>query len=42
MPLPIFLTSLPFIFRWQDGFVDHSADPAGRTKKGITQRLFDE
>jgi lysozyme family protein len=36
-----FATSLPFILRWEGGFVDHPADPGGRTNRGVTQRVYD-
>lgn len=29
-----FLASLPFVLRWEGGFVDHPKDPGGRTNKG--------
>lgn len=37
-----FQASLPFVLRWEGGFVDHPADPGGRTNKGITQRVYDQ
>lgn len=33
--------ALPFILRWEGGFVDDPADPGGRTNKGITQKVYD-
>jgi lysozyme family protein len=42
MPSPSFQASLPFVLRWEGGFVDHSADPGGRTNRGVTQRVYDE
>lgn len=36
-----FESSLPFVLRWEGGFVDHPADPGGRTNKGVTQRTYD-
>ena len=36
-----FEASLPFVLRWEGGFVDHPADPGGRTNKGVTQRVYD-
>lgn len=36
-----FLASLPFVLRWEGGFVDHPKDPGGRTNKGVTQRVYD-
>jgi lysozyme family protein len=41
MPSPAFENSLPFILRWEGGFVDHPADPGGRTNRGVTQRVYD-
>jgi len=42
MPTPGFVASLPFVLRWEGGFVDHPADPGGRTNKGVTQRTYDQ
>ena len=42
MPSENFQAALPFILRWEGGFVDHPADPGGRTNKGITQRVYDD
>jgi lysozyme family protein len=36
-----FATSLPFVLRWEGGFVDHPADPGGATNKGVTQKVYD-
>lgn len=36
-----FSTLLPTILRHEGGFVDHPADPGGRTNQGITQRTYD-
>jgi lysozyme family protein len=33
--------SLPFVLRWEGGFVNHPADPGGATNKGVTQRVYD-
>jgi lysozyme family protein len=41
MPMPGFQASLPFVLRWEGGFVDHPKDPGGRTNKGVTQRVYD-
>lgn len=41
MPTAAFNDALPFILRWEGGFVDHPADPGGRTNKGVTQRVYD-
>ena len=40
MPSPAFEAVMPFILRWEGGFVDHPADPGGRTNKGVTQRVY--
>ncbi|NJO13544.1 MAG: hypothetical protein HC872_08855 [Gammaproteobacteria bacterium] len=34
-------SALTFVLRWEGGFVDHPADPGGRTNKGITQKVYD-
>jgi lysozyme family protein len=41
MPSAAFEKSIPFILRWEGGFVDHPADPGGRTNKGVTQKVYD-
>ena len=41
MPSQRFDASLPFILRWEGGFVDHPADRGGATNKGVTQRVYD-
>jgi lysozyme family protein len=41
MPSPRFDVSLPFILRWEGGFIDHPADPGGATNKGVTQKVYD-
>ena len=41
MPSSPFESALPFILRWEGGFVDHPSDPGGRTNKGVTQRAYD-
>jgi lysozyme family protein len=40
MPSSPFESALPFILRWEGGFVDHPSDPGGRTNKGVTQRTY--
>ena len=40
MPSPAFDAAMPFILRWEGGFVDHPKDPGGRTNKGVTQRVY--
>jgi lysozyme family protein len=42
MPDTAFDASLPFILRWEGGFVDHRNDPGGRTNKGVTQRVYND
>jgi lysozyme family protein len=42
MPSEGFQASLPFVLRWEGGFVDHPKDPGGRTNKGVTQRVYDD
>jgi lysozyme family protein len=32
--------SLPFILRWEGGFVDDPADHGGRTNRGVTQNVY--
>ena len=41
MPVQGFESALPFVLRWEGGFVDHPADPGGRTNRGVTQRVYD-
>ena len=36
-----FETSLPFILRWEGGYVNHRNDPGGPTNRGITQKVYD-
>lgn len=36
-----FELSLPFVLSWEGGFIDHPADPGGRTNKGVTQKVYD-
>lgn len=36
-----FDTALKFTLKWEGGFVNHPADPGGRTNMGITQRVYD-
>lgn len=42
MPSAAFEKSIPFILRWEGGFVDHPNDPGGRTNKGVTQKVYDQ
>jgi lysozyme family protein len=41
MPSAAFQDSLPFILRWEGGYVNHPADPGGATNKGVTQKVYD-
>jgi lysozyme family protein len=41
MPASAFDASLPFILRWEGGYVDHPADPGGATNRGVTQKVYD-
>jgi len=36
-----FELALSFTRKWEGGFVNHPADPGGKTNFGITQRVFD-
>ena len=36
-----FEAALSFVLRWEGGFVDHPADPGGRTNCGVTQKTYD-
>jgi lysozyme family protein len=36
-----FERSLPFVLRWEGGFVDNPRDRGGRTNRGITQKVYD-
>jgi lysozyme family protein len=38
---PLFEAAMPFVLRWEGGFVDHPADPRGATNKGVTQAVYD-
>lgn len=42
MPSDAFIHSLPFVLRWEGGYVNDPDDPGGATNKGITQRVYDE
>ncbi|MDM0001795.1 glycosyl hydrolase 108 family protein [Variovorax sp. J22P240] len=41
MPSASFADSLPFILRWEGGYVNHPADPGGATNRGVTQKVYD-
>lgn len=36
-----FLAALPFVLRWEGGYVNHPADPGGATNRGVTQKVYD-
>jgi len=42
MPSAAFEKCIPFILRWEGGFVDHPNDPGGRTNRGVTQKVYDQ
>jgi len=42
MPMTAFEAALPFVLRWEGGFVDHPNDPGGRTNRGVTQGVYDD
>jgi lysozyme family protein len=33
--------ALPFVLRWEGGYVNHPADPGGATNRGVTQKVYD-
>jgi lysozyme family protein len=37
-----FAASLPFVLRWEGGYVNDPDDPGGATNKGVTQRVYDD
>lgn len=37
---PSFASALPFVLRWEGGYVNHPADPGGATNKGVTQKVY--
>lgn len=41
MATKAFQDALPFVLRWEGGFVDHPDDPGGATNKGVTQAVYD-
>lgn len=41
MPSAAFEASLPFVLRWEGGYVNHPNDPGGATNKGVTQKVYD-
>lgn len=42
MPSVPFSNALPFVLRWEGGYVNHPADPGGATNKGVTQKVYSE
>lgn len=42
MPSAQFRHVLPFVLRWEGGYVNHPADPGGATNKGVTQRVYSD
>jgi lysozyme family protein len=36
----MFMDALPFVLRWEGGYVNHPADPGGATNKGVTQKAY--
>jgi lysozyme family protein len=40
MSTPAFETALPFVLRWEGGYVNHPNDPGGATNKGVTQAVY--
>ncbi|MET0657415.1 MAG: glycosyl hydrolase 108 family protein [Steroidobacteraceae bacterium] len=41
MPSAAFTSALPFVLRWEGGFVNHPNDPGGATNRGVTQAVYD-
>jgi lysozyme family protein len=42
MPSARFSDALPFVLRWEGGYVNHPADPGGATNKGVTQKVYSD
>ena len=42
MPSAPFQNALPFVLRWEGGYVNHPADPGGATNKGVTQKVYSD
>ncbi|MBS0444403.1 MAG: trypsin-like peptidase domain-containing protein [Proteobacteria bacterium] len=40
MPSVPFSNALPFVLRWEGGYVNHPADPGGATNRGVTQKVY--
>jgi lysozyme family protein len=41
MPSAAFSAAIPFILRWEGGYVNHPNDPGGATNRGVTQKVYD-
>ncbi len=41
MPSIAFMESLPFVLRWEGGYVNHPSDPGGATNRGVTQAVYE-
>jgi len=41
MSTAAFEAALPFILRWEGGYVNHPKDPGGATNRGVTQKVYD-
>jgi lysozyme family protein len=41
MPSQGFESSLPFVLRWEGGYVNHRNDPGGPTNRGVNQKVYD-
>jgi lysozyme family protein len=42
IPSAAFDAALPFVLRWEGGYVDHPDDPGGATNRGVTQGVYDD
>ena len=42
MTSPAFQAAMPFVLRWEGGYVNHPNDPGGATNKGVTQKVYDD
>lgn len=42
MPSTAFADALPFVLRWEGGYVNHPSDPGGATNKGVTQKVYND
>lgn len=40
MPTAAFSAALPFVLRWEGGFVNNPNDPGGATNRGVTQAVY--